>query len=191
MTDGVGEIAVSHNFSALDSAAAFGMGNRMMLLLYPVAALLRGRKNPKVLIVGPRTEDDIFWARSLVMRDAIGFDLFTYSEHILLGDMHKTDFADNTFDAVISGWVLAYSADPQRMVDESKRIIKNGGFLAMGLAVYPPKAVEELGSTLNRANLTNSVAEICDLVKSELVFASDPEEPNDAHEIAAVFKIRK
>jgi SAM-dependent methyltransferase len=190
MTTGVGSKAVNHNISAFGHDAVFGMAKRMSLLLYPTTALLRGNENPKVLIVGPRTEDDIFWARSLGLYETTGLDLFTYSSYIALGDIHKTQFADGTFDAVLLGWCLAYSVAPQLMIDESKRITKNNGFLGVGLAVYPPNAVERLPD-LDRANPTNSLAEICALVAEEMVFASDPKIEDKAYECAAIFKIKK
>ena len=82
MTDGVGKHTIEHNMSALAGRAAFGMGNRMAILLYPLAAALRDSENPRVLIVGPRTEDDLFLAKSLGLRNVRGLDLFSYSEMI-------------------------------------------------------------------------------------------------------------
>jgi SAM-dependent methyltransferase len=190
MTTGVGAKAISHNISAFDHEAAFGMAKRMSLLLYPAAALLRENTKPRVLIVGPRTEDDIFWARSLGLYDTTGLDLFTYSKYIALGDIHKTQFADDTFDAVLLGWCLAYSSTPQIMIDESKRITKNNGFLGVGLAIYTPDVANELGVDLVRANRTGSLEEICALVKEEMVFASDPKTAG-AYDCAALFKMRK
>lgn len=37
----VGSDTLSHNMDALKNSAAFGMSNRMSLLLYPIAAVLR------------------------------------------------------------------------------------------------------------------------------------------------------
>ena len=41
---GVGKDTIKHNLSALEVRAGFGMGNRMSILLYPLAAILGRRK---------------------------------------------------------------------------------------------------------------------------------------------------
>ncbi|MDP2076964.1 MAG: methyltransferase domain-containing protein [Sulfuricurvum sp.] len=129
----IGKETVRHNLNALlNEPAAFGMGGRMAILLYPIASLLRHKKHNKVLIVGPRTEDDIFWAKSLGL-NAIGLDLFSYSKLIQLGDIHKSDFDDNEFDAVLLGWMISYSSNPDLVIQECKRILKTNGFLAIGI----------------------------------------------------------
>jgi SAM-dependent methyltransferase len=171
---GVGRHTVEHNLKALDERAGFGMGNRMALLLYPLAAALRGREDAKVLIVGPRTEDDLFWARALGIANVRGFDLFSYSPWIDIGDIHKTSYADLEFDAVILGWVISYSEQPERMVAECKRILKPGGYLGFGIESNP-----ELRATGKfnppRANSLNSAADIAAIVNEPTLFIHDPE----------------
>ena len=170
---GVGRYTVEHNLSALDGRAAFGMGNRMSLLLYPLAAALRDRGDARVLIVGPRTEDDIYWARALGMNDVRGLDLFSYSPWIDVGDIHRTNYATGTFDAVVLGWVISYSARPEAMVAECKRILKPGGYLGFGIESNP-----ELRATGKynppRVNGLNSASDIAALVDAPLLFIHDP-----------------
>ena len=173
MTDGVGKYTIEHNMGALAGRAAFGMGNRMSILLYPLAAALRDTEDPRVLIVGPRTEDDLFLAKSLGMRNVRGLDLFSYSEMIDIGDMHQTSYPSASFDAVVLGWVISYSTAPQRLVEECKRILKPGGYLAFGIesntefrrtrVFHPP-----------RVNPLNSGADIAEIVKLPIVFLHDP-----------------
>jgi len=173
--ESVGAYTIKHNMDALNEAAAFGMGNRMALLIYPIAAMLRNRKDAKVLIVGPRTEDDIFWARSLGLRNTRGFDLFTYSVHIDIGDIHKTSFEDGYFDAVILGWVISYSCNPEIMVDECKRIVKPGGYIAFGVESNPEH--RNSGSFKPpRVNSINSGKDIVAIARMPIVFIHDPEE---------------
>lgn len=173
MTDGVGKHTIAHNMGALAGRAAFGMGNRMSILLYPLAAALRDAEDPRVLIVGPRTEDDLFLAKSLGIRNVRGLDLFSYSEMIDIGDMHQTSYPSASFDAVVLGWVISYSTAPERLVAECKRILKPGGYLAFGIEsndefrktrVYNPP----------RVNPLNSGADIAELVKLPIVFLHDP-----------------
>lgn len=129
-TTGVGEEVIEYNLTAFNHDAAFGCGGRMDLLLYPLAVL--ASKNAKILIIGPRTEDDIYLAKALGFSEPEGFDLFSYSPHIRLGDMHNPPYRDAEFDAVILGWVMAYSSDQSRAAEQCKRILKPGGFLAIG-----------------------------------------------------------
>lgn len=183
----VGKETIEHNMGALSNRAAYGMGNRMALLLYPLAALVRDIERPKVLIVGPRTEDDIFWARSLGMLDARGLDLFSYSSMIDIGDMHATNYATAEFDAVILGWVVSYSSSPSILLQECQRIVKPGGYLGFGIESNPElRATGEVKPP--RANPLNSASDIATLTTANIVFIHDPqlEIPTDN---AVIFKL--
>ncbi|QWD94872.1 methyltransferase domain-containing protein [Polynucleobacter sp. MG-Unter2-18] len=170
----VGKETIEHNMGALSNRAAYGMGNRMALLLYPLAALVRDIERPKVLIVGPRTEDDIFWARSLGMLDARGLDLFSYSSMIDIGDMHATRYATAEFDAVILGWVVSYSSVPGGLLQECQRIVKPGGYLGFGIESNPElRATGEVKPP--RANSLNSASDIAALTTANIVFIHDPQ----------------
>ncbi len=180
MTESVGKYTVDHNMGALSNRAAFGMGNRMAVLLYPLAAALRDDSDARVLIVGPRTEDDLFLAKSLGMRNVRGLDLFSYSEMIDLGDMHATNYPAGSFDAVVLGWVISYSTAPERLVEECKRILKPGGYLAFGIESNPE--FRKTGVLRPpRVNPLNSGADIAQIVQMPVVFLHDPqlERPTD------------
>lgn len=127
--EGHSVVAYNMNFGS----AAFGCGGRMAMLLHPLRGFLFPKhKAAKVLIVGPRTEDDIFWARSVGLHQARGLDLFTYSPLIDLGDAHQTSYPDHTFDAVVLGWILPYIADPKQVLTEMARITKHDGLIGLG-----------------------------------------------------------
>lgn len=158
----VGEQTIGHNQAALENLAAFGMENIMALLLYPIAAILRD-KTSKVLIVGPRPEDDIFCARTLGLEQARGLALFSYSSFIDIGDIHKTAYEDHEFDSVLVGWVVSYSADPASLIAECKRITRPGGYLGFGLESNPQmRRTGEYAAP--RANSLNSWAAIAEPV---------------------------
>ena len=184
----VGKDTISHNISALKNVAAFGMGNRMGLLLYPLAMLVREIENPKVLIVGPRTEDDLFWAKSLGMTNVHGLDLFSYSPMIDVGDIHNTSYANNEFDAVLLGWMISYCGDPKVIVAECKRILKPGGFLGFGIESNPAQRITGQFSP-PRANSLNSASCIADIVKSQIVFVHDPM-LDSSTDNAVIFKLK-
>ncbi len=111
--------------------AAFGCGGRMAICLFPLLGLIYPNYHKKILIVGPRTEDDIFFAKSFGFKDVRGLDLFSYSPLIDIGDAHKTEYPKNHFDAVILSWVLPYTKTPDILIAEMKRILKNEGFLVV------------------------------------------------------------
>jgi SAM-dependent methyltransferase len=185
----VGADTLRHNLSAFAHNAVFGMGRRMSLLLFPVAALLKDRgPAARVLIVGPRTEDDILWARSIGLVNTTGLDLFTYSGLVGLGDIHRTDFPDDSFDAVLLGWMISYSTEPEGVVRECRRILKPGGFLGIGIESNPSQRT--LGIQPPRVNALNSARELIALVNAPVAFTNDPYE-DVLHDCAVVFKILK
>lgn len=184
-SEGVGENVVKYNLTAFDSDAAFGCGGRMNLVLYPLSALIQNPESARILIVGPRTEDDIFLARALGIGDVTGLDLFTYSPHIRLGDMHETEFKNGEFDAVVLGWVLAYSSDPARAIKECLRITKPGGLLAIGWEWVPDS--DKNTNTHIRGNPVNDVSDVSALVNFPPVFTNSPDTPSNHHK-SMIFK---
>lgn len=174
MTEGVGKHTVEHNMGALAGRAAFGMGNRMAILLYPLAAFLRDLATPKVLIVGPRTEDDLYLARSLGIVNVRGLDLFSYSDMIDIGDMHATSYPSESFDAIVLGWVISYSTAPERLIAECKRLLRPGGYLAFGIESNPEFRRTRVFLP-PRVNALNSGTDIAELAKLPVVFLHDPQ----------------
>jgi SAM-dependent methyltransferase len=121
---------IAHNLKSI-----FGANNRMHLLLFPLAVIETLRRDARILVVGPRNENDLYTLVGLGFRleNITGLDLISYSPHIELGDMHAIPFADGTFDAVVCGWTLSYSTNPQRAADEFTRVVKPGGVIAIGV----------------------------------------------------------
>jgi hypothetical protein len=174
MADSVGRYTVEHNMAALSDRAAFGMGNRMSLLLYTLAAVLRDKPDATVLIVGPRTEDDLYWARALGILNVRGLDLFSYSPWIDIGDIHNTNYQDRQFDAVILGWVISYSERPTTLIAECKRIAKPGGYIGLGIESNPSqRRTGNYGPP--RVNALNSARDIAEIVNESVIFIHDPE----------------
>jgi hypothetical protein len=122
---------VPHN---LKSLGAFGL-SRMELIIKPVSVIENVSKNSKVLVIGPRNEDDILYliGNGFNPKNLIGLDLITYSPYIKLGDMHDMPFNDSIFDLVICGWTLSYSETPEKFANEVLRVIKDSGTIAIGV----------------------------------------------------------
>ena len=189
ISDAVGHDTIKHNFAALSrgDAAAFGMSRRMSLLLFPVAAILKDRlETARVLIVGPRTEDDIFWAKSLGLWNTEGFDLFSYSKLIMVGDIHNSNIPDGSYDAVLLGWMISYSKDPGAVVAECKRILKPGGLLGIGIESNPRQKID--GVIPPRMNALNSADDLITLVGAPVAFSNEPYQ-EVLYDCGVVFKL--
>lgn len=103
---------------------------RINFLLSMVENSVRSR-DQKILIIGPRYESEIYGLYGLGFKrsNILAIDSISYSKKIIVGDMHNTTFPDNSFDLVIAGWVLAYSKNHQKAMNEIFRIIKNNGLV--------------------------------------------------------------
>lgn len=110
-------------------------GDRLNLVLSHFSSFdYINKKDAKVLIIGPRTEGDIYRAMIYGFKEEniSAIDLHSYSPKITLGDMHSIPFEDNTFDIIFVCWVLVYSEDNQKAVDEITRVAKNNCLVGTG-----------------------------------------------------------
>lgn len=152
---------ISHNLKGLRDLAV----SRSHLLVRPLSALECLPVDADILSVGPRTEGELFnlAAHGFALKNVTGLDLISYSPRVRLGDMHAMPFAENSFDAVILGWVLAYSEDPARAAGEVVRVTRPGGVVAVGVEYNPQSQddiVRELGYLPGAARRIGSCEEI-------------------------------
>lgn len=133
-TDGVACLAntVSHNFTVFDDIDVDFRMRRMKWLIFGVLANELVSPASRFLMIGPRTENEILFLKSLGYTNVMGLDLISYSPWVALGDMHDMPFADNSFDVVVCGWVISYSKDPDRLAREIARVTRPGGVFALG-----------------------------------------------------------
>jgi len=87
----------------------------------------------KVLSVGPRDESEIFSlvALGFQLKNISSLDIHTYSNLVNLGDAIDMPFKENFFDLVVIGKMLVYSEKPDKVINESIRVLKNGGLVSM------------------------------------------------------------
>jgi len=71
-----------------------------------------------------------------------GLDLMSYSPLIEVGDMHQTPFEDNRWDAIVCGWTLSYSRNPDLFSKELIRIAKRDCAIAIAVE-YASLSYEE------------------------------------------------
>jgi SAM-dependent methyltransferase len=133
-TDGVSANTVKYNLTAFSRPLLL---QRTRLLVRPLSVIETLSPDSAILVVGPRSEDDLLHLSAYGFRNVRGLDLISYSPRIDLGDMHKPPYADSTFDAVLYGWVLGYSDDPERAAKEAIRVVRDGGIVGIGAEHYP------------------------------------------------------
>jgi SAM-dependent methyltransferase len=107
----------------------------MELLIRPLSVIESIAKDSKVLVIGPRNEYDLLLlaAYGFSFQHVGGLDLISYSPKIDLGDMHAMLYPDNSWDVVLCGWTLSYSAAPQKAAAEMLRVVRDGGVIGIGV----------------------------------------------------------
>lgn len=127
----VAENTVSHNLRGMRDLAVV----RSLALVRPLSVLEQLHPSARILVVGPRTEGELLALVGLGFDPARirGLDLISYSPWIDLGDMHDMPYGDASFDAVVAGWVLAYSDDMELAGAELMRVVRPGGVVAVGV----------------------------------------------------------
>jgi SAM-dependent methyltransferase len=135
--DSLWDDALAHNMKGLENFGAAPRTNRLIRPLYAIDRVFFGAGQLKALCVGPRTEMELLSlvAQGFKPENIKGLDLFSYSPWIEVGNMHNMPYPDNSFDVVIAGWVLTYSADPERACREFLRVAANRGIIAIGATV--------------------------------------------------------
>lgn len=121
---------IMHNMKSI-----YGVNNRMNLLIYPLSVIETLDRNARILVIGPRNENDLLSLVGLGFKrdNVMGLDLISYSSQIVLGDMHEIPFPDDHFDAVICGWTISYSTNPTRAAAEMTRVTRPAGLIAIGV----------------------------------------------------------
>lgn len=171
---------VHHNLKSI-----YGANNRMNLLLFPLSVVETLKRDARILVVGPRNENDLYNLVGLgfKLENITGLDLISYSPHITLGDMHAIPFPDATFDAVVCGWTLSYSTTPQRAADELARVAKPGGVIALGVeysTMLPEDErklvgyeIQELDRIGRRVNCTSDIKSLFAATMGTIYFEHD------------------
>ena len=121
---------IDHNLKSLRD-----FNQRTDALLRPLSAIETMGPQSRLLIIGPRNEGDLLSAIGYGFDPANvrGLDLISYSPRIDIGDMHEAPYADDSFDAIVIGWTLSYSRDPNAFATEMLRIVRDGGLIAIGV----------------------------------------------------------
>lgn len=124
------EVTVQHNLKSLGQC-----NDRMDKIIKPLSSIETINSNSKVLVIGPRNENDLFslFGNGFSWGNITGLDLISYSPKIKVGDMHQIPFESAYFDVVLCGWTLSYSATPDVAAGEITRVTKKGGIVGIGV----------------------------------------------------------
>lgn len=127
----VSKNTIAHNLKGMKDLAVV----RSLSLIKPLSVIESLSKESKILTIGPRTEGELLSlvANGFQLKNLRGLDLISYSPWIDLGDMHNMPYANNSFDAIVMGWVIAYSENPYLAAKEVVRVVKDGGIIAVGV----------------------------------------------------------
>ena len=192
--DQVGVDGHQHNLRALKLARP---SDRILWLIQPLSAIDKMNENSKVLAIGVRLETDLLYlaAYGFHPKNIRGMDLLSYSPWVDLGNMH---YADNSWDAIMLGWVLTYSTDPQKAADELVRTSKNGGIIAIGLTYYPEHVLEgyrqSQGSLMGTTGQIQTVADVLKLFEGKvdrIYFNHDVADPTRQGPTMVIFSVKK
>lgn len=137
--DAVHAHALKHNLNNLHRMEAVDRPSILVNPLRGVEFVNRNAGKLKVLTVGPRSESELFSliAAGFNPENITGLDLISYSDFVELGDMHAMPFDNDSFDIVIVGWVLTYSADNRKAASEILRVARPSAHIAIGCATEP------------------------------------------------------
>ena len=98
----------------------------------------------KVLCIGCRNRSELEYFKSKGKLEVVGIDLFSTGSDILVMDMHKMDFADDSFDLIFSSHCLEHSYDFKRVVKEIVRVARPGAWVAVEVPVHYRTTQEDL-----------------------------------------------
>jgi SAM-dependent methyltransferase len=129
---------LANNYS-LDMLKKGTTSDRPLRLIRPLSVIDHLSKSARVLSVGCRFETELLYLVGYGFRaDSVrGFDMISYSPWVDCGNMHAMPYEDNSWDAVILGWVMTYSDDVHLAAREVIRVARNGAVIAIGVSYYP------------------------------------------------------
>ena len=194
---GVADYAISHNLDYLKGLAALDRPLHLVMPLRSIALIVNRIKHMKVLTIGPRTESEIFTlvACGFDPANITAIDLISYSDLVDTGDMHDMPYADNSFDVVIMGWVLAYSDDPVKAVREARRVARSDAVFAVGCEYSPLSDAEQTagGSLVGHGGRYDSADDILTLFEGDVGTVwfrqdIDPSLKDKTDSVMAIFK---
>ncbi|MEK6806075.1 MAG: methyltransferase domain-containing protein [Pseudomonadota bacterium] len=177
---------------------------RILKLIMPLTLIETLTPDSKVLSIGCRYEWDmlLLCAYGFRAENVRGLDMLSYSPWIDLGNMHAMPYGDSSWDALVLGWVLSYSDDPQRAAREFVRVTRAGGIIAVGVTYYPPERLRALAqpggdhaaeyvSGERRVQTVAALLELFGSAVGRVYVQHDAPDPGKQGHCLLVFSVRK
>lgn len=193
----VADNTVSHNLKGIKDYAAV----RPLALVKPLSVIESLSKDAKVLTIGPRSEGEMLAliGYGFMPKNIRGLDLISYSPWVDIGDMHHMPYEDSTYDAVVMGWVIAYSESPEMAAKEVARVTKLGGVVAVGVeygGVIGQEQIKKLGYVPGAGRLTTDAQQLLDFFGEhvdQVYFSHSITKDRMEHKgsVIAIFSIKK
>jgi SAM-dependent methyltransferase len=190
---------VAHRYS-IEMLRRGKTSNRPLRLIRPLSVIDAVPKDGRVLSVGCRYETELLYlvAHGFSPRNVRGLDMISYSPWIDVGNMHEMPYADSTWDAVILGWVLAYSDAPARAAEEALRVCRDRGVIAVAVSYYPQHHLDDLaaagtivGSASGRIQTVDAILGLFGDAVDDVFFRHDAPDPDREGACAVVFSVKK
>jgi SAM-dependent methyltransferase len=174
--------------------------DRPLRLIRPMSVVDHLGKSAKILSVGCRFETELLYLVGYGWEpgNVRGFDMISYSPWIDCGNMHAMPYADDTWDAVILGWVMTYSDDTALAAREVVRVARDKGIVAIGVSYYPPHLLtDDRLAESERRMRTKRLQTVADYLRlfephvERVLFQHDAADPDKEGVCSLVFQIRK
>jgi len=161
---------VEWNLDGLKHLAGFSRGDQILRVLLSIDDVAQRLQSLKVLIVGPRIEDELLalvgWGFG--PDNVRGLDLISYSPFVDIGDMHDMPYETGTFDIAILSNVVSYSTDQPKAISELLRVSASNSILAVSEAC--DRRPSDIGQSHFRALFgSDSTSNAIDLTTKEIV----------------------
>lgn len=183
------DVTVDHNLKSLRS---FNTRNEKLL---QASMCVEDIEQSKTLVIGGRTEEEIFMFRGYGFRDVIAVDLISYSPLVVEADMHSLPFEDDSFDFIFCAYTLAYSKEPSKAAREFVRVLRDGGTVAAAVEYGPWEGKAEtqqalLGYTIIPDEKLETADDILDVFKPHVgnVFVRYDAEKKRSHTAEGLVK---
>ena len=186
---------IHKNLTNLSRGVGFLRPALLYRALLTVDAVRKKVGEAQLLSVGPRSEAELFLAltHGFSGSNIMGLDLMSYSDWVDVGDAHEMPYPDHQFDVVTIGWVLAYSQRPERILTESIRVLRPGGYLALGCQ-HVPSEQSEHHKVYDRPVQTRSYATVDEVMalfqepKPKLLIGTEPDSKEVVGDVIVVVR---
>lgn len=192
---------IAHNRREIEESL-FQSSKRTARLIAPLTAIepfYSHADKMKVLAIGPRTEMELLhlYAAGFLPQHVSAVDLISSSPLIDTGDMHNLPYPERSFHLVVSGWAIAYSNRPERVMHEMIRVCKNQAFIALGVTYEPPSPPGAPTRSSREDIVGNNFARAADLAAligdnlDKVIMQHEPYDEKSSGPVMIIARIKK